>query len=101
MQNTKTFKTSDMISATPNETYTVGKSQFPVTAYVKRPTGNVPIVEIPQVTELKWHQLCLESRLKHKEVYREFEDVETVITELKRKIEECERKERCNGKEVF
>ncbi len=74
------------------ETYEVSPGIFfPVSGYArvvdenKRPTGEtIPIVDIPMMSDYKWQEECLKSRLEHPERYEKSEDVQAVIEKIKR-----------------
>ncbi len=84
---------TQFIPAKEGETYEIAGHDFPVTAHFDWYGQEIPLVDIPQVSEVKWHKMCLESRLKHPELYRDNEDVDAMIEDLKKKIEKCEIKE--------
>lgn len=77
------------------KTMTVSNKTFPIIGYAKptskgykisqKPTlGGVPALSIPMMSDYKWQQLCLESRLKNPELYSEFEDVNASIARLQK-----------------
>lgn len=72
--------------ASCKETYEIAGKSYPVIGYAKQPGyGRIPIVDIPMMSDYKWQLGCLESRLKHPEVYAEHvgEDIPAVIERLK------------------
>ena len=61
--------------AQPGETYRLAGRDYPVTARVKMQGGvNVPLVDLPMMSDYTWQLGALKSRLEHPEVY----DPETV-----------------------
>lgn len=69
----------------------------PVSGYVERANGeSVPLLDIPMMSDLKWHQECLRSRLEHREQYARIEDVDATILHLAKMIDELQKK----GKEI-
>ncbi len=65
--------------------YKIFNTNYPVIGEV--PTGKegetVPVVDIPIMTDYDWQKGALESRLKHKEEYASFENVDETIKELR------------------
>lgn len=63
----------------------VGSQEYPIAGYVTtKQHGALPLADIPMMSDYRWHQLGLKSRLETPELYRAAgEDVETVITELR------------------
>lgn len=64
--------------------------EYPVTDWVRTDRGEtIPLVDVPMMSDYKWHLSCLESRMKHPDFYRTVlgEDVDAVIEDLKRKLE--------------
>lgn len=63
----------------------IGSREFPIVGYVKsKRFGTVPMVDIPMMSDYKWHLTCLNSRLKDPEMYRASgEDVEATIARLR------------------
>ncbi len=71
----------------------VGSREYPIAGYVTtKETGPVPLVDIPMMSDYKWHLSCLNSRLENPEMYRTVlgEDVETVIAELRATLAQME-----------
>ena len=68
-----------------------GGKQHPVSGYAKDETGReIPVVDIPVLSDYDWQRSCLESRLRHPEVYEPYEDVEAAIAKLRAWREEHE-----------
>lgn len=63
----------------------VGSREYPIAGYVTtKQQGTLPLVDIPMMSDYKWHLSCLNSRLENPEMYRAAdEDVEAVIAELR------------------
>ena len=58
---------------------------YPVTAMVRLPHDReVPLLDIPMMSDFRWQLLSLKSRLETPELYRPTEDVETVTAELRK-----------------
>ncbi|MGN0488383.1 MAG: hypothetical protein ACI4HO_03865 [Ruminococcus sp.] len=86
-----------------DKTMTVSKTTFPIDGYAI-PTvngykistqpiqGSIPILSIPMMSDYKWQQECLKSRLKHPERYSEYEDVNATIAKLRKWLDEHEPK---------
>lgn len=73
------------------ETMEIGGRSYPVMGYVSnQATGTVPLVDVPMMSDYRWTQKALKSRLKNPKVYREIlgEDVEAVIAKLLQQLEE-------------
>ena len=68
-----------------------GGKLHPVSGYAKDETGReIPVVDIPVVSDYDWQRSCLESRLRHPEAYEPYEDVEAAIDKLRAWLEEHE-----------
>lgn len=67
------------------KTMKVGSREYPIAGYVTtKRTGTLPLVDIPMMSDYKWHLSCLNSRLGNPEMYRASgEAVEVVIAELR------------------
>lgn len=79
--------------AQPGEVYRLAGKDYPVTARVKMQGGlNLPLVDLPMMSDYRWQQGCLESRLRHPEVYAKFENVEEVVANLRQWLAENEPK---------
>lgn len=64
-------------------TFNVAGREYPISDYVEtKEFGTLPIVDIPMMTNYKWQKLCLEFRIKNRELYGKHEDVDTSIAEL-------------------
>lgn len=65
-----------------------GGIDYPVIGMVEdKRFGKLPLVDIPMMSDYKWHVKCLESRLENPEIYRQSgEDVEAVIAKLRETI---------------
>lgn len=71
------------------ETYKIGDLEYRISRYVKvKRFGELPVVEIPTMSDYDWQRLCLESRLEHPELYRATEDVEATIKRLRKWLSE-------------
>lgn len=72
--------------------YEIAGKEYPVTGVAKTDKfGKIPLVDIPMMSDLKWHKNCLKSRLENPEPYRSMgEDVEAAIERLRRTIAEME-----------
>ena len=69
--------------AQPGEVYRLAGQDYPVTARVKMQGGlNVPLVDLPMMSDYAWQLGALKSRLEHPEVYAQFEDVEETVARL-------------------
>lgn len=70
--------------AQPGEVYRLAGKEYPVSAHVKfQGGGSVPLVDLPMMSDYRWQQGCLESRLRHPEVYAKFENVEETVARLR------------------
>lgn len=72
-------------------TVKVGNRELPVAGYVTtRKTGTVPVADAPMMSDYRWHQLALKSRLKDPEFYRTVlsEDVAAEIAQLRQTLAE-------------
>ena len=68
-----------------------GGKLHPVSGYAKDETGReIPVVDIPVVSDYDWQRSCLESRLRHPEANEPNEDVESAIAKLRAWLEEHE-----------
>lgn len=79
-----------------NKTIIVSGINFPISGYAiptaerkcietPKPTKkSIPILSIPMMSDYKWQQQCLESRLKHPEWYVDEEDVEETILKIRK-----------------
>lgn len=67
------------------KTMKIGSREYPVVGYVEtKQTGPIPLVDIPMMSDYRWHQLGLENRLKNPEIYRASgEDVDATIAQLR------------------
>lgn len=67
------------------KTMKVGQREYPIIGYVEtKQMGTLPLVDIPMMSDYKWHLLSLNSRLKNPEMYRAAgEDVEATIAQLR------------------
>ena len=53
---------------------------------------NVPLVDLPMMSDYAWQLGALKSRLEHPEVYAKFEDVEETVARLRQWLAENEPK---------
>ncbi len=75
--------------ARSGETYRLAGRDYPVTARVKMQGGlNVPLVDLPMMSDYAWQLGALKSRLEHPEVYAKFEDVEETVARLRQWLAE-------------
>lgn len=82
------------------ETYNIGGQEYPVIKYVpvKDSAGNlisdeeIPLIDLPWVSDYKWQLDCLNDRLEHPEKYAAFENVEERIAYLRKWLKEHEYK---------
>ena len=75
--------------AQPGETYRLAGQDYPVTARVKMQGGlNVPLVDLPMMSDYTWQLGALKNRLEHPEVYAQFEDVEETVARLRQWLAE-------------
>lgn len=76
----------------PQELITISGKEYPVIGIVEtEETGTVPLVDVPMMSDLKWHKNCLKSRIENLERYRSIgEDVEAVVRRLRRDIAKME-----------
>lgn len=68
------------------KTCKISGREYPVAGYVKDDIfGTVPAVDVPVMSDYKWHLSCLNSRLENPEMYRTVlgEDVEATIAQLR------------------
>ena len=85
-----------MNKETINKTYEINGKHYPIMGYCigedekGNSTGFVPLLDIPMMSDYKWHVSCLESRLEHPEWYQDRENVEETIEELKQTIAKYE-----------
>ena len=82
------------------DTYELCGKKYPVKGHVRitddrgRPTGEtIPIVDIPQMSDYQWQLDALNSRLKTPELYSPYEDVQAVISRLRKWLKEHESEE--------
>lgn len=70
------------------KTMKIGQREYPVVGHVEsKQMGTVPLVDIPMMSDYKWHLSCLSSRLEIPELYRALgEDVEAVIADLRKTL---------------
>lgn len=57
-------------------TYNIGGREYPIIDMVENPdTGieDIPLVDIPMMSDQRWMELCEESRRKHPELYEQYE----------------------------
>lgn len=75
------------------EQMNIGGMDYPVIGFVKdKKYGRQPLVDIPMMSDYKWHVICLKSRMENPELYRKSgEDVDTVIAQLRATIAEYEK----------
>ena len=79
--------------AQPGEVYRLAGQAYPVTPGVKMQGGlNVPLVDLPMMSDYTWQLGALKSRLEHPEVYAQFEDVEETVARLHQWLAENEPK---------
>ena len=70
--------------AQPGEVYRLAGKDYPVTARVKMQGGlNLPLVDLPMMSDYTWQLGALKSRLEHPEAYAQFEDVEETVARLR------------------
>ena len=83
----------ELAPAQPGEVYRLAGQDYPVTARVKMQGGlNVPLVDLPMMSDYAWQLGALKSRLEHPEVYAQFEDVEETVAHLRQWLAENEPK---------
>ncbi len=69
-------------------TYKIGGKAYPVTGCrAIEGVGTFPVVDIPLVSDYKWHVDCLKDRIEHPERYADTEDVAAVIENIKMYLE--------------
>lgn len=90
MSDTNTSKTAGrIIEAPPGTTCTINGREYAVTEYVKHGGAVVPVVDIPQMSDYRWQELALKSRIEHPELYREMGvDVDAEIARIKKQLAE-------------
>ena len=73
------------------QTMTIAGRNYEITGYSKSAKAGVevPIVNIPMMSDLKWCMLSLEDRLNHPEKYPE-ENIPEVIAQIKANIARLE-----------
>ncbi len=72
-------------------TMTIGGKRYPVTATIRsKMFGEVPLVDIPMMSDFKWQLTALEGRLKDPEGYAKTfgGDIEVVIANLRAWLQE-------------
>lgn len=83
------------------KTYKIGEKEFPVieNISIKDKNGNiipgmenVPLVDIPQVSDYQWQLDCLNDRIEHPEKYESTENIEEVKARLRKWLSEHEDK---------
>ena len=71
------------------ETMNICGIDYPVIGVIEDERfGKLPLVDIPMMSDYKWHLNCLESRLQNPEIYRQVlgEDVDAVISNLRKTL---------------
>ncbi len=53
----KKLRAEDMLPAGDNDVCTIGGQAFKVTGYINSDIGNIPVAEIPVMTDEKWSEL--------------------------------------------
>ena len=62
---------------------------FPVEAVVPlKGNGYLPVLNIPQMSDVQWQRRCLSERLADPEKYAKIEDVDTAIARLRKWLKE-------------
>lgn len=57
--------------------------KYPVTGYAEHENlGVFPVVDMPIMSNYNWKMNCLQDRLKNRELYAQFEDVDAAILRL-------------------
>ena len=65
--------------------------KFPIIDYVDvEGYGRIPMIDIPQMSDYRWQQICLEKRLANPEYFAKREDVEATIAYLRKWLAEHE-----------
>ena len=79
----------ELAPAQPGEVYRLAGQDYPVTARVKMQGGlNVPLVDLPMMSDQRWQVMALEDRLAHREKYEDSEEVDSVIADLRKWLAE-------------
>ena len=61
----KKLRAEDMLPAGDNDVCTIGGQAFNVTGYINSDIGNIPIAEIPVMTDEKWRELSAKCVYAH------------------------------------
>ena len=65
----------------------INSQEYPITGYAEsKEFGELPIVDIPMMSDYKWQLKCLKDRMKNPALYRDVlgENVEQVVVRIKR-----------------
>ena len=84
---------TDTIPAPPEMTYELGGKLYPVKELCKLGKVWIPMPDIKMMSDYQWQAGALQSRLEHPELYRDSEDVDTVIAKLRKWLDEHEPEE--------
>ena len=72
------------------QTMKICDREYPILGYIEtKQTGIVPLVDIPMMSDYKWQEMALQSRMRNPEYYRETEDVEATIARLQKWLEDA------------
>ena len=63
--------------------YSIDGKSYPVTEFINYEGTELPLVDIPAMSDYRWQELALKSRLENPELYRLTEDVEAAIAYLR------------------
>lgn len=76
-------------------TMEISGRKYPIIGHIRtKAFGKLPIVDVPAISDYQWRVQSLQERLLHREVYEQFEDVDTVIARLRKWLfEHTENKE--------
>ena len=67
----------------------IGGRYFPVTEVLPlKDNGFLPILNIPQMSDIQWQRRCLSERLANPQKYAKIEDVEAVTARLRNWLRE-------------
>lgn len=82
-------KTAQIIAAPPGTTYTINGKRYGISEFVNDGGIMVPVVDIPQMSDYRWQEMALKSRIETPELYREMGvDVDAEIARIKKQLAE-------------
>lgn len=63
--------------------YSVDGKNYPVTEFMIQGSIEIPVVDIPAMSDYRWQEMALRDRIEHPEKYRFTEDVDATIADLR------------------